>query len=139
MLFAFTAIESLANHSIDQLDDSTTVTIERQGREEGIEIAKPDLVRRMNIEEKLTRVVPMLPDGSEFKGTEPWQRFVHLKRLRDDLLHVKQRGYSPDPDERTAYDQLLLGAGDQCADDAFAVVNAARPRFLPEHVRVEFE
>lgn len=59
---------------------------------------------------------------------------MHLKRLRDDLLHVKERGYSPDPEERTAYDRLMLGDGDDCVEDALAVVRAARPDFLPEHV-----
>lgn len=54
------------------------------------------MVRRLGISEKLTLAVPLLPDGENFKGTRPWERYRHLKRLRNDLVHVKQRGYDPD-------------------------------------------
>jgi hypothetical protein len=138
VLCSFTAIESLANHSIDQLDDDSMVRISLRKRET-IDVPKVDMVRRLNIDEKLTIVVPMLDHGRHIKGTRPWERFVHLKKLRDDLLHVKQRGYSPDPDERTAYDRLLLGDGDTCARDAFEIVRAARPDFLPDHVVEVFQ
>lgn len=95
---------------------------------------KSDMVRRLNLEEKLTRAVPLLPDGANIKGTRPWERYLHLKRLRDELVHVKERGYSPDPDEPTAYDRLLLGHGDDCVEDAVSVAAGARPTFLPDHV-----
>jgi hypothetical protein len=132
VLFAFTAIESLANHSIDQLDESATVTVERG--DGPVEIPRDDMVRRLGISEKLTLAVPLLADGEDFKGTRPWERYRHLKRLRDDLVHVKQRGDDPDPDVRTAYDRLILGDGDECWQDALSVVRAARPEFLPDHV-----
>jgi hypothetical protein len=133
VLHAFTAIESLANHSIDQLDDNATVQVERQG--DTVTISKADMVRRLNITEKLELAVPLLPDGHATKGTAAWGRFVHLKRLRDDLVHVKERGYSTDPDKPSAYGQLLLGAGDDCVEEAVALVLGARPVFLPSHVR----
>jgi hypothetical protein len=92
------------------------------------------MVRRFGISEKLTLAVPLLPDGENFKGTWPWERYRHLKRRRDELVHVKQRGYDPDPDVRTAYDRVVLGAADTCSQDALDVVRAARPEFLPDHV-----
>ena len=93
-----------------------------------------EMVRRLSIGEKLELSVPLLDQGRSTKGTEPWRRFVHLKRLRDELVHVKDRGYSKDPDQPSAYGQLMLGAGDNCVEDASSVVLAARPGFLPEHV-----
>jgi hypothetical protein len=133
VLYAFTAIESLANHSIDQLDDEVTIDVEFK---KGVvtQVPKADMVRRLNLDEKLSRVVPMLEDGANIKGTHAWERYRHLKDLRDDLLHVKERGYSPDPKEPTAYDRLLLGDGDECVSDAVAVVVGARPTFLPDFV-----
>lgn len=132
VLHAFTAVESLANHSIDQLADDVSVGVERgEGR---ISVPKADMVRRLSIAEKLDLAVPLLPDGEPTKGTRPWERFVHLKRLRDDLVHVKDRGYSSDPDEPSAYGQLMLGAGDECVEDAASLVLASRPGFLPDHV-----
>jgi hypothetical protein len=133
VFYAFTAIESLANHSIDQLDDNATVQVENW-KGELVEVAKPEMVRRLGISEKLSVVVPMLDDGVNIKGRRPWERYVHLKRLRDELVHVKERGYSPDARERTAYDRLLLGDADDCAGDAVSVVTGARPTFLPEFV-----
>lgn len=132
VLHAFTAIESFANHSIDQPDDDATVTVERQGEE--VAIAKEAMVRRLAITEKLELAVPLLPDGNPTKGTAAWGHFVHLKRLRDDLVHVKERGFSSDPDKPAAYGQLMLGAGDECVEEAVALVQAARPIFLPDHV-----
>jgi hypothetical protein len=41
----------------------------------------------------------------------------------------------PDPERLTAYDSLLIGEADDCADDAMAVIDAVWPGFLPDHVR----
>ena len=137
VLHAFAAIESLANHSIDQLEDDATVQVERQG--DTVTIQKADMVRRLSITEKLELAVPLLPDGRASKGTAAWGRFVHLKRLRDELVHVKERGYSTDPDKPSAFGQLLLGAADACVEEAVALVLAARPDFLPPHVRAALD
>lgn len=92
------------------------------------------MVRRLNITEKLSQAVPMLDTGEPIKGTRPWERYRHLKKLRDDLVHVKSGGYDPSPDAHTAYDRLNLGDGDSCARDAFDIVEACRPGFLGAHV-----
>jgi hypothetical protein len=133
VLYAFTAVESLANHSIDQLEDDATVQVENWKGEE-VAVPKSEMVRRLGISEKLSRVVPMLDDGVNIKGTRTWERYRHLKGLRDELVHVKERGYTPDPQQLTAYDRLLLGDADPCVEDAVAVVTGARPTFLPDFV-----
>lgn len=133
VLHAFTAIESLANHSIEQLPQNAVVDVERHG--ETVSIPRDEMVRRLNISEKLHLAVPLLPDGRSAKGTKAWERFVHLKRLRDDLVHVKDRGYSNDPDDPSAYGRLMLGAADECVEEAAALVEVTRPVFLPPHVR----
>ncbi len=130
VLFAFTGIESLANHAIDMLDDETSLTIRR-----GREVPKPKLVRALGIDDKLKKVMPLFDEGKSIAGTPTWTRYRGLKFLRDELLHVKQRGYSSDPDEPSAYDRLMLGDGDTCVEDAIAVVEGAWPGFLPDHVR----
>jgi hypothetical protein len=129
---AFTAVEAIANDSIDQLPEDAVVEIGRKGEKR--EVPQPEMVRRLSLDEKLSLVVPLLDIGEQIKGTRPWDRYLHLKGLRDDLVHVKERGYSPNPHERTAYDRLLLGDGDSCSRDAFEIVEAARPGFLAAHV-----
>jgi hypothetical protein len=57
----------------------------------------------------------------------------------DSTLPYGIRWRTPTPTSNTAYDALMLGGADECADDALAVVLAARPGFLPEQVLAEFE
>jgi hypothetical protein len=85
----------------------------------------------------LKRVVPLTDGGRTVAGTAAWERFRELKFLRDELLHVKERGYDPDPDVRTAYDRLTVGEGDHCVEAALSVIQGAFPDFLPDHVLEE--
>jgi hypothetical protein len=62
-----------------------------------------------------------------------------LKFLRDELVHVKERGYDPDPDVKTAYDRLVVGEGDGCVEDARAVIDGAFPGFIPDWVAVQLD
>ena len=103
VLFSFTAVESLANHAIESLPEKTIVTFPK-----GREVPKAGLVTGLGIDEKLKRVVPLAEGGSTVAGTAAWERYLELKFLRDELLHVKARGYDPDPDVRTAYDRLIV-------------------------------
>jgi hypothetical protein len=129
VLFSFTAVESLANHAIESLPDDTVVTL-RKGRQ----LPKAELVANVGIDEKLKRIVPLANGGNDVASTVIWQRYRALKFLRDELVHVKARGYDPDPDVRTAYDRLMVGEGDGCVEDAQTVIEGAFPAFLPAHV-----
>jgi hypothetical protein len=134
VLFAFTAIECLANHAIDMLPDETVV---RHGKRE---LAKPDLIRWLGIDDKFKTAVPLLNQGRAIAGDHrTWSRYQALKFLRDELVHVKERGYDPDPDVRTAYDRLIAGEGDLCVDDARAVVDGAFPGFIPDWVAARLD
>jgi hypothetical protein len=128
VLLAFTAIESLANHAVEMLEDSASLTMKKKV------IAKSDMTRMLGIDDKLKRVLPMVDGGVHIAGTAAWGRYSQLKFLRDELLHVKRRGYEPDPARRTAYDRLIVGEGDACVEDALAVIQGAWPGFLPKHV-----
>lgn len=132
VLHSFAAIEAIANDSIDRLPPNAVVTIGKKGGAR--DITQVEMVRRLNVDEKLSIAVPMLDIGEQIKGTRPWERYRHLKKLRDDLVHVKAGGYDPSPEVRTAYDRLILGDGDTCARDAFDIVQACRPGFIGAHV-----
>lgn len=132
VLHSAAAIESIANESIDQLPDDAVVEIGKKDRTE--QITKPDMVRRLNLAEKLSKAIPMLDTGEQIKGTHAWEQYLRIVDIRDALVHVKDRGIDTDPEIRTAYDRLLLGEADTCAKDSFDVVQAARPGFLPGHV-----
>jgi hypothetical protein len=130
VLFSFTAIESLANHAIEMLPED--FTLERKGHE----IPREDLALALGTDDKLKLVLPRVDGGHHIAGdAKVWERYKTLKFLRDELLHVKRRGYSPDPDEPSEYDRLMLGEADNCVEDAVAVVEGAWPGFLPDFVQ----
>ncbi len=112
------------------LDDGTSVTL-RKDRE----VPQAEMVRTIGIDDKFKKVMPLLPGGEAIAGTAVWARYLKLKFLRDELLHVKERGFKSDPDQPSAYDRLMLGEADSCVEDAIAVVDGAWPSFLPDGVR----
>lgn len=84
---------------------------------------------------------PLFTGRPSIKGNKLWQRFVIVRRLRDALVHPKDRGQgrrapgeSPNPKDPGIYGQLIRGDADTVADDAIAMVRALRPEFMPEHV-----
>jgi hypothetical protein len=80
VLFAYTAIESLANHAIDMLPDDATI------KAKGKTLAKDDLIW-LATEEKLKRVLPELEHGQAIAGdAHLWRRFQRLRSLRHDLF-----------------------------------------------------
>jgi hypothetical protein len=129
VLCAFLAIESFANHAVETLPDGKTITYK------GSTLDKPAMIR-IATDEKFKRVVPLLEGARRIAGdSKIWGRYQELKFLRDELVHIKQRGNTSDPDDPSAYDSLMLGAGDECVEAAIAVIEGAWPGFLPEHVR----
>lgn len=129
VLCSFLAIESLANHAIETLPTGTTLRYKNKTYDKG------QMVRRLSTDDKLKRVFRLLDGGEQIAGTKTWSRYLALKDLRDELVHIKQRGLRTDADDPSAYDRLMLGEADSCVEDAVAVVEGAWPGFLPPHVR----
>jgi hypothetical protein len=134
VVFSFTAIESLANHVIDMLPEETVI---QRGKPE---LAKTELVRWLAIDDKFKYAVPLLEQGRAIAGDhDVWTRYQALKALRDEIVHVKARGYDPDPKVRTAYDGLVAGDGDNCVIEAYTVVEGAFPGFIPDWVAAHLD
>jgi hypothetical protein len=63
VLYAFTAVDSLASHSIDQLDDLAPIDVEfRSG--EVTAVPKERRGQAFEHRREVSRVVPMLEDGA---------------------------------------------------------------------------
>jgi hypothetical protein len=143
VLFAFTALEGLGNHTIDQLP--ADATIEFKGSEgELVVVPRDRMERNLSVSQKLDLVIPKFTGQPSLKGDTIWRDFVRLRRLRDGLVHPKNRGSNPidssdgepgpDPGNPGIYGMLMRGDADSCADDAIALVRRLRPEFLPDHV-----
>lgn len=142
VLFSFTALEGLGNHTIDQMEKDATVEVERDA--EKVTVTRERMERTLSVSEKLGVVIPAFTGTPSLKGDAIWGKFVRLRRLRDGLVHPKNRGSNPlrsgtpdlrpDPRDPGIYGQLMRGDGDTCAEDSLALVRALRPEFLTEHV-----
>jgi hypothetical protein len=127
VLLCLAAIEAAANAAIDHLPDSAVVVVERASTSTAI--PKAEMVRRLSLSEKLHDLALVL-SVPQIKGTAVWELFVKLRRLRDDLVHVKQRGYSNDPDAPSPFGQLFRGDATCCVEHARDVILALWPEGL---------
>jgi hypothetical protein len=133
VLFSFAALEAFANHTIDQLDEGATLEVERRG--EKVSVQRDDMIRAMSISEKLDLAVPLFTGRPSVKGTSEWRGFVELRRLRDGIVHMKDRAYSSDPKDPAVFGRLVRGDARGCDRDALALIDKLRPEFLTDHSR----
>lgn len=89
IVFAYTALEAFVNEEL-----SDDYVYEREEKSQGgvyvvRHFDKEQIERRLSLSEKLARVLPKAKDGPSPKGTAIWEGFVHLRRLRDRIVHMK--------------------------------------------------
>jgi hypothetical protein len=119
------ALAYLSAEMIERLEPGETVKVGRD------EVERDDMTRVLSIEEKLKRAVP-LATGRHIAGdSRLWGKFKALKQLRDELVHLKERGYSPDPDAPSPYSRLMRGDAAACVEDAAALIEAMRENAAP--------
>jgi hypothetical protein len=133
VLLTFLAVEATGNACIAKLPADATLEVERRGLK--VVLARDSMERQLSVAEKLDRIPPLLYGSTSMKGTAAWGRFVHLRRLRDGLVHLKDPGYSRDPDDPGPFSQLLAGDAAQCVEDAVAVIMSADPRIINDRAR----
>jgi len=122
-VFSFTAIEAFANEVIPT---SFTYTIQRDGVQ--TVLSKADIERRINLDEKLDKVLPAVLSIPTPKGKKVWERYRTIKRIRDRLVHLKSVDRKASgPDDETIWGTLLKSHGDAWCDDAHAVIGYFKP------------
>jgi hypothetical protein len=114
----FLAFEAFANEMIERLPPGTTVKVGSK------EVERDDMPRELSIEDKLKRAVPLATSRRVAGDSRLWGKFSALKQLRDELVHLKERGYSPDPDAPSPYSRLMRGDASGCVDDAVELIGA---------------
>jgi len=135
VLLAAASLEALANECISLLDDEATVTVKR--RKELVDVDKNHMERTLSVEEKFDLVVPLVSERSSIKGTTAWETLQRLIHIRNEIVHVKNRGQSQDPDDPSVFGQMILGQTLECIEDAVEVVEAAHPTAIMELARTE--
>lgn len=133
VLMSFVAVEGVANALIDNLPATTEVSVDR--KDGPVVIEKIDMIRRLAIAEKLDLIPPLASGQISPKGTAVWERFVHLRRLRDDLVHIKGFGYVGEPTDPQIYGRLLRGDGNAAVQDAARLIDSIAPDWLLDPMR----
>jgi hypothetical protein len=83
---SFQAIEAFANLVIAQ---HGTAPMTLTGRRDLETLSAEEIVRSRSTAEKIGTVIPNLLRMPSIKGQSEWQRFLTLKRVRDDAMHFK--------------------------------------------------
>ncbi|MFF6961074.1 hypothetical protein [Streptomyces sp. NPDC008317] len=134
VLLAYAAVEALLNDLIANLPDQATLD-KVNAKGETVTLGKQDMARRLSTPEKLDRIIPLPTGKPGIKGTVYWERFQHLRRTRDGLVHLKESGYSNDPAQPSEYGRLLRGEARSCTLDAIAIVEKVGPAYLSDVAR----
>jgi hypothetical protein len=86
VVFAYTALESFANHSIP---DDFAWEQERQDKKCTETYRKDQIERALSLKVKFDQVLPAIFGVASPSGTIVWSDFVDLEKLRDRLIHLK--------------------------------------------------
>lgn len=91
IIFAHTALEAFTN---EEIPDEFVYEIE-ETTESGIVVVrqynKEQIERKFSLSEKLASVLPKVMNIQSPKGKKLWGGFVHLKKLRDRIIHMKSK------------------------------------------------
>ncbi len=81
--------------------------------------------------DKLKKTVPHADPCKAIAGDSTlWTRFREIKALRDDLVHLTRRGYSPDPEHPSPFGRLIAGVADNYPEDVEKLIEAIWPGYL---------
>jgi hypothetical protein len=91
IIFAYTALEAFAN---EKIPDGFVYEVE-ETRDSGIiavrQFDKEIIEREFSLSDKLASILPSVKKTPSPKGTNDWEGFVHLRRLRDRIVHMKSK------------------------------------------------
>jgi len=107
VIFAYSAIEAFANHSIP---DDYTYQRDRGDRRFREVYNKDQIERWLSLDTKLDQVLPEILSVTSPKGTKVWQEFTWLQEIRDRLVHTKSadwRKSGPEQAQGILWTQLL--------------------------------
>lgn len=87
IIFAYTAIEAFAN---EELPEDFKY---EEKRKSGLFIVRTKewIERNVSLDEKLATLIPKVTNKPLPKGSKIWGNYVHLRRLRHRIIHLKTR------------------------------------------------
>ena len=105
VIFAFTALEAFANEMIPE--DYIWKPSEKDRQDEK-EYTKEMVEMCLPLDTKLGEILPGVLDSTSLKGTRAWERYVEMKRIRNRLIHLKDRDrHGTGPEDDTVWGALV--------------------------------
>ncbi len=97
IVFAYSAIEAFVN---EEIPESFTYEIERPTSGILVPLQKESIERKVSLDEKLATALPEAKGFPSPKGLKIWEDYVHLRKLRDRIVHLKSsdRAHSKNDD-----------------------------------------
>lgn len=126
VVFSFTSIESFANESIPK-DFKYSFKKKKTGEE--ITYGKNDIERWINLDEKLSEVLPSIFSVKTPKGTKVWEKYKKLKETRDRIIHLKSVDQKASgPDDKTIWGILLRAHSIPFCNHAHEIIGHFKPK-----------
>lgn len=86
VLFSVQALEAYCNYKI-AYELKGDLAIQREGKD--VILSPLKVERELSIDEKLGEALPKLLSVHTPKGHAVWEKYIHLRRLRDATVHIK--------------------------------------------------
>ena len=129
IVFAYSALESFANENIPdnyifqkQRDDDKCVE----------KYHKKQIERFLNLDLKLSEILPNIMNVTNPKGTNVWNRYKNLQQIRDSIIHMKSKDRkSSGPEEESIWNNLLEKSNPNFAFEAKEIIGY----YLPDETK----
>jgi hypothetical protein len=107
IICSYSAIETFANVMINQAakEDYIYRVIKKNGKQEEF---NKEQAERLKLEVKLDKILPDILFVKSPKGKKIWEKFRHLEKLRDRLIHLKSTDMQPSgPENKSIWGDLI--------------------------------
>jgi hypothetical protein len=104
VIFSFLAIEAFVNENIS----SDFIYEIPKGTRKGQTLQGEELQRNISLDDKIKSVLPLVTGTKSPAGLGVWEQYLHLKRLRDRITHLKSQDRSASgPEDKTIWGSML--------------------------------
>lgn len=122
VVFSYTALEAFANSVIP---DGYSFSVERGDKKCVETYSRDQIERHISLDVKLDKILPEICSVPTLKGTQKWEQYVKLKKVRDRLIHLKSTDWqksTPEKAEEYVWTWLLANETHQMASYSFEII-----------------
>ena len=124
-VYSFTALEAFANESIPE-NFKYVFRVEKTGEKRTYE--KNEIERKVNLDEKLDKILPTIYSVPSPKGKKVWEHYKEMKKVRDRIIHLKSIDQKASGiEDETIWGNMLRIHDKPLCDFAYEVIGYFEP------------